>query len=147
VSRHIKPLLLATLGAAVGGAAGVLLFRWLYYYQAILMPLLPGAGLGFGCSFCARRKSSLRGVLCGILGVVLGLVAEWSIGLDKDIVFFVTHIHKLGTLELVFIVAGGLIAFWIGGGTIIERAPEPPQRFDSHTSTEHEGPATPETPT
>jgi hypothetical protein len=83
--------------------------------------ILPSAAVGLGGGILLRGKSNLFGALCGVSGLCLGLFTEWKFAPffdDPSFAYFITHLHKLDTcaVTLIMIVAGGLIAFWMGRG-------------------------------
>jgi hypothetical protein len=113
-------LLLSLIGAAVGGFLGVLAFRW-SLNQGFYGIVLPGAMVGIGCGLLSRDSSLVRGLLCGVAGVTLGLYVEWidlPFNEDDSLGYFVAHIHDLKPITLVMIGLGGLVAFWFGKGHV-----------------------------
>ncbi|MHC4176210.1 MAG: hypothetical protein ACYSWU_01815 [Planctomycetota bacterium] len=109
---------LGLLGAAGGGAIGYFVF-FLLARQGLYAIVLPGALLGLGCGALSRGKSNLLGVVCGLLGLLLGVFIEWRFApfvADNSLWFFVTHLDDLATIKLVMIALGGLFAFWFGRG-------------------------------
>ena len=63
-------------GGVVGGIAGYFLFGWLLRY-GLFAPVLPGALAGLGCGLLSRTDSTIRGILCAVLALVMGVVSEW----------------------------------------------------------------------
>ena len=68
---------LSLIGAAAGGAIGFFAFGWLLR-QGYYAMVLPGAMVGIGCGLLSRRDSLVRGILCGLAGLALGLFCEWK---------------------------------------------------------------------
>ena len=109
---------LGLLGAIAGGAAGYLAFLALARLGLYAL-VVPGALVGIGCGMLSRGKSNLLGVVCGLLGALLGVVAEWKsfpFVEDGSFWFFVVHLNDLSTATIIMIAAGGLFAFWFGKG-------------------------------
>lgn len=109
---------LGLLGAVGGGAVGYFAF-FLLARQGLYAMVLPGALLGLGCGALSGGKSNVLGVVCGLLGVLLGVVTEWRFApfaADESFSFFVTHLKDVRTMALVMIALGGLFAFWFGKG-------------------------------
>lgn len=109
---------LGLLGAVAGGAVGYFAF-FLLARQGLYAMVLPGALLGLGCGALSGGKSNVLGVVCGLLGVLLGVFTEWRFApfaADESFSFFVTHLKDVRTMALVMIALGGLFAFWFGKG-------------------------------
>ena len=51
-------------------------FQWIYDHGFYGM-MIPGALLGLGCGLLAQHASQIRGVLCALAGLGLGLFTEW----------------------------------------------------------------------
>ena len=74
--RHLISNLLGLVGAVIGGALGFYTFGWLLG-QGFYGLMIPGALLGLGCSLLAQHPSTIRGILCGLAALGLGLYTEW----------------------------------------------------------------------
>jgi len=101
------------LGAIAGGVLGYFGFQWIAG-QGLYALVLPGGLLGLGASF-PRNRSTLICVVCGVLALALGLVAEWRFApfiKDGSLGYFLTHAHQLRPITLIMIVAGAVIGFW-----------------------------------
>jgi hypothetical protein len=89
---------LGLLGAVSGGVAGFVVFGFLLRINLYGL-ILPGTLAGLGCSLLARHRSLPRGIACGALGLLLGLLAEWYnfpfVG-DSAYDAFREHLSKLG---------------------------------------------------
>jgi hypothetical protein len=113
---------LSVLGAALGGVLGHYAFRWIWS-QGFYAPMVPGGFLGMGCAALSGHKSTLRGMLCVVAGLGLGLFSRWTEDAGphadsfKD---FATHFYELRPLTLALLALGGLIAFWCGQGYVVE---------------------------
>ena len=108
----------AILGGAVGAIVGYAIFAWLVG-QGFYALAIPGAALGLGCGFATRRSSLPTGFVCGVLAVLLGLVAEWRFFpflKDDTFHYFVSHSHELKPLTWVMIAAGGIFGAYFGRG-------------------------------
>jgi len=109
---------LGVVGAVVGGVLGCLLFLAIAK-QGFYAIVLPGALVGFGCGGLSGRKSTSLGVLCGAIGLLAGVLAEWRFApfiKDKSLSVFLTHLHDLSGVTLVLIAVGACFAFWFGQG-------------------------------
>jgi hypothetical protein len=107
-------------GAVVGAFLGYLLFVAIAR-QGFYAIVLPGALAGVGCGALSGRKSNTLGIICGILGLIAGILAEWRFApfiADKSLFYFLTHLHELTpfTHTLVMILLGAAFAFWFGRG-------------------------------
>jgi hypothetical protein len=109
---------LGLLGAVGGGALGVLAF-YLLGRLGLYAIVLPGAMLGIGCGALLPDKSGAMGIICGLLGLLLGVFTEWCFApfaVDRSLWFFVAHLNGLPNVKLVMFAVGGLFAFWFGRG-------------------------------
>lgn len=107
---------LGVVGAAAGGVFGHVLFHWITR-QGFYALIVPGGMLGLGCNLLARHPSRPRGIACGVAALLLGVYTEWTwrkFNADGSFSFFLTHVYLLQPITLVMIVAGGLIAYWLG---------------------------------
>lgn len=100
--------------ACVGGLLGYLGFVQLLgqgYYALVL----PGGILGLAAGI-PRSRSRIVPILCGILAIWAGLLAEHRFApfvADRSLGFFLTHISDLKPMTLLLIGLGGLIGFWV----------------------------------
>jgi hypothetical protein len=81
------------------------------YYALVL----PGGLLGLVAGI-PRSRSLIVPVLCGILGIVAGLLAEHRFApfvADGSLTYFLTHANRLQPMTLFLIGLGGLIGFWV----------------------------------
>jgi hypothetical protein len=98
--------------------AGYFVFYWLYKngFYAIM---LPGLAMGMAAGWAAGGKSRTLGILCAIAAIPVGIYSEWTIGpfaKDPSLLFFITHVHHLRVVKLIFIGLGSAAAFWFGKG-------------------------------
>ena len=114
--RHLVSNGLGLVGAGIGGVLGFYTFGWLVG-QGFYGPMIPGALLGLGCSLLAQHSSTIRGVICGLAGLGLGLFAEWwfrPFNADESLSYFLKNLSSLSAITLPLIGVGALIAFWTG---------------------------------
>jgi len=110
--------LLGLAGAVGGGVLGYSLFV-VIVRQGFYAIVLPGALAGVGCGVLSGRKSNTLGIICGILGLIAGILAEWRFApfiADKSLFYFLTHIHELPRFTQGLILLGAAFAFWFGRG-------------------------------
>jgi hypothetical protein len=110
--------LFCVLGGVAGGFLGDLAFGWILR-QGFYALALPGAGIGIGCGLLSRRPSLLRGIICGVAAIPLGLYSEWRrfpLENDGSWGYFLAHALDLKPVTLGFIALGALLAFWFGKG-------------------------------
>jgi len=119
VARKILHGALSLIGAGLGGLLGHYLFRWIYA-QGFIAPVVPGAFVGLGCAALSRRTSLLRGILCGIAGIGMGLFSRWTVdghaglGFKEFVIGFDEYLSRVTE---VMIALGGLVSFWLGQGS------------------------------
>src|SRR5690242_13513243 len=107
-SRQITSNLLGLIGAVVGGVLGYYTFRWIYH-QGFYGMMIPGALVGLGCGLLAQHVSPIRGVVCALAALALGLFTEWSFfpfADDRSPAFFLKNIAALSPVTLGMIAAG-----------------------------------------
>ena len=109
----MKQNLLVLISAVAGGLIGYFGFLWIAQ-QGFYALVLPGGLLGIGASL-AQNRSTVLCVLCGVMALALGFLAEWRFApfiKDNSLEFFLQHIHQLRPITLIMIAAGGFIGFW-----------------------------------
>ena len=105
---------LVLLGAVIGGLLGYVVFKWLLG-QGFSGLMLPGGLLGMGAGFFKTPTKAVA-VVCGVMALLLGLVAEWSSSpfiADGSFGYFIAHVHELQPATLIMIAIGAAIGFWI----------------------------------
>ena len=106
--------LLTVACGCVGGLLGYLAFVQLLdrgYYALVL----PGGLLGLAAGI-PRSRSLIVPVLCGVLAIWAGLLAEHRFApfvADRSLGFFLTHVSDLKPMTIGLIGLGGLIGFWV----------------------------------
>jgi len=116
--NELLVILRGALGAAVGGAIGYFIFRWLAkngFYGMVI----PGALLGLAAGLAARGRSQALGIGCAIAALALSIIAEWSLFpfvKDASLAYFITHVHTLPAIKLVMMGFGVALAYWLGQG-------------------------------
>ena len=108
--------LLGLVGAALGAMAGYALFQWLVR-QNLYGLMIPGAMLGLGCSLLAQHRSPVRGIICGLAALILGLYTEWRFypfRADGGFPYLVAHFFDLKPITQLMIGVGAVFAFWMG---------------------------------
>jgi hypothetical protein len=108
--------LLGLVGAVVGGWLGYIAFKWIWA-QGFYALVVPGGLLGLGCGIAARHPSTIRGILCGVAALALGLYTEWTFYPFRDddsFSYLVLHAHQLKWVTLLMVALGGIVAYWSG---------------------------------
>src|SRR5580765_5049501 len=105
-------------GAAVGGALGYFLFRWLAQ-RGLFAHAVPGALVGLGAGLAAFRRSQILGIICAISAAILIVVAEWlraPMLKDDGLLYFVLHLHQMNNagVKLCMMGFGAACAYWFG---------------------------------
>jgi hypothetical protein len=115
VTRLIISYVLGLVGAVAGGILGYYTFMWIVD-QGFYGLMIPGALLGLGCGLLSQHRSQIRGVACGVAGLVLGLYTEWRFQdkADQSFAYLVSHVTDLKPITLVMIVLGAFFAYWLG---------------------------------
>jgi hypothetical protein len=115
MSRSVLSNVLGIVGAIGGGALGFFVYGWILS-QGFVAPFVPGGLLGLGCATLAGHRSAGRGIACGVGAVLLGFFADWwnFRWADPSLGYYITHIHHIAPIKLLMILAGGVIAYWVG---------------------------------
>jgi hypothetical protein len=116
--NHALILLRGLAGAAIGGAIGYFLFRWLAR-NGFYGIMVPGALLGLGAGLTAGGRSQPLAILCALAALGLAIFAEWSafpFVKDGSFSFFLAHVHQLPPIKLIMMGLGALCAYWFGQG-------------------------------
>jgi hypothetical protein len=113
-----KDGLLAGAGAVAGGVVGYFATWWIAR-QGFYALVLPGAALGLGGGLFVKDRSALRGVLCAVAAVLLGLFTDWRVEpfiADKSLTYYLTHLHQLQPITLIMVGLGAAFGFWLSVG-------------------------------
>jgi hypothetical protein len=132
-SRQITSNLLGLVGAVVGGVLGYYIFLWIVD-QGFYGLMIPGALLGLGCGLLSQHPSHLRGGLCAVAAIFLGMYAEWHFRwfkADESFGYLVTHFHQKQYLTLIMLVLGAFFAYWLGRDGGFARISGAQRRVDS----------------
>jgi len=116
MAKALVSHLLSMFGAALGGVAGFLLFRWLLS-QNLYGMIIPGALLGLGCQLLSLEGSKVRGGVCALGAVALGIYTEWSFFpflADDGFLYFLAHLGELKPITQIMLAAGGLLSYLLG---------------------------------
>ncbi|MCX6923955.1 MAG: hypothetical protein NT154_12215 [Verrucomicrobia bacterium] len=114
----MKNLLVGLAGAAAGGVVGYFAFLWIAR-QGFYALMLPGGLAGVGAGLFVSDRSVLRGILCGVFALGLGLLAEWRFApfiKDPGLVYFLAHLNQLQPITLLMIAGGGFLGYWLALG-------------------------------
>ena len=118
-------------GGIVGGVAGYFLVGWLAR-QGFYAVALPGVLLGIGGGWLGPGRSKVFSIVCGGVGLALGLLTEWGhfFSSNHSLGFFLAHVFDLPPISLIMIAVGALAAFWFTWRTRVRAAdrvqPPPP---------------------
>jgi len=124
-TARIRNLLAGLAGALAGGALGYFAFLWIAR-QGFYALMLPGGLAGLGAGLFVRDRSLLRGVLCGLFALGLGLFAEWRFApfiRDPGLGYFLAHVGDLRPITLLMIAGGAVLGYWLALGR--ESGPKP----------------------
>jgi hypothetical protein len=116
MDNRVVSTILGLVGGVVGGVVGYYLFGWIVR-QGFYGLIIPGAGIGLGCGLLARHPSRIRGIVCALAALGLGLYAEWKyfpFVADPSFGYLVSHVHELKPLTLFMIGVGAFLGFWLG---------------------------------
>jgi len=110
--------LLGLVGAVGGAAIGYFGF-FVLERQGFYGLILPGSLLGLGCGALSGGKSNALGIVCGVLGALVGIFTEWRFDpfmVNDSFGYFITHLHERQSTTLVLMAAGGFFGYWFGRG-------------------------------
>jgi hypothetical protein len=116
MNNRVVCMILGLFGGVVGGVIGYAVFGWIYR-QGFYGLIIPGAGIGLGSGLLARDRSLIRGIICGLAALGLGLYTEWKYSpfiADPSFGYLVAHAHELKPLTLLMIGVGTFLGFWLG---------------------------------
>jgi hypothetical protein len=109
-------ILRGVVGAVVGGVVGYFAFFWVAR-QGFYALALPGILLGAGCAALSTKKSTSRGVACGLAALAICVFTEWKFapnGNDPSLAYLVTHLPEQGKITLLLLALGGIAGYWFG---------------------------------
>ncbi|HWB59279.1 MAG TPA: hypothetical protein VG733_07295 [Chthoniobacteraceae bacterium] len=107
-TNQAQAIVFGLIGAAIGGCAGYFGFFWMVRQGFYALVLPPGL-LGFVAGLCARRRSVLLAVICGLAGLGLGLFADWKLEpfiADRGFGYYLAHIQQLRPVTLAMLAIG-----------------------------------------
>lgn len=112
---------LGLLGGVGGGLIGYHLFFWITR-QGLYGLVIPGAFVGLGCGLLSRHRSALRGGVCALGALGLGLYTEWKFEpfiADDRFGYLVTHFFQLRPMTQLMIGIAVIVAFYLGKDAMI----------------------------
>jgi hypothetical protein len=112
-SKQSQTIAFGLLGAAVGGGVGYFAFFWAAK-QGFYALALPGGLLGLAAGLCARERSPILAVICGVAGLFLGLFTEWHFApfvADQSLSYFLAHVHTLRPVTLLMLALGVFLSY------------------------------------
>jgi hypothetical protein len=119
----IMKLVPGLIAGAVGGVVGYALYKW-GLGQGLQAGVVPGAFIGLGSGLVSDRPSRVRGAICGIAALAVGIYAEWQnfpFNADGSLGYFLAHIHTLKPLVLIMIALGAFLGYRWGGDSFKPR--------------------------
>jgi uncharacterized membrane protein YeaQ/YmgE (transglycosylase-associated protein family) len=117
-TEGLDPIVLVKgiVGAAIGAAIGYFAFVKLSSINLYAF-MLPGALIGLGCGFMAKKNSNLLSGFCFLLAIVVSVLGEWNtlwFSEDESLGYFVQHIHESrGGFALFAVILNGVIGAWL----------------------------------
>jgi len=107
-------------GALAGAAIGIVVFTLLVRYVGVYAMAIPGALVGLICSYAARQRSLVLGIICALIAAATMILAEWwNFPFKKpneSLGFFLQNLGQLSSLFWISLLLGGGLAFWFGQG-------------------------------
>jgi hypothetical protein len=107
------------MGAILGAFAGSAIFVGLAKIGLYAL-IAPGALTGMGGAWLSRVYSPVVGVICIAVATAATILCEWFMFpfiVDGSLSYFVTHLHKLRTMAMLFGGIGIIVAFVFGKGS------------------------------
>jgi hypothetical protein len=111
-------IVLGLIGAAIGGTVGYFAFFW-FASQGFYALILPPGLMGLAAGFCARGRSTVLALICGIAGLMLALFTEWKFApfaADDSLAWFMTHLYQLKPVTLLMVGLGAVFSFRLAQG-------------------------------
>jgi hypothetical protein len=115
--ERVMDIVPGLIGATIGGVVGFFAYEW-GLQQSLKAGVVPGALVGLGSGLLSSRPSRIRGILCGLGALALGLYAEWRFNpfrADGSFGYFLAHVHQLNVLVIIMIVLGTFLGWRWGG--------------------------------
>jgi len=115
MKRNFMDIVPGLIGATIGGIVGTFAYLW-GLDQSLKAGVVPGAFVGLGAGLLSARPSRIRGVICGVAALGLGLYLEWKhFAVGDTFGFFLTHLHQRLPLSLIMLALGTFLGFGWGG--------------------------------
>lgn len=112
----IKSLATGILGGIAGGIAGGFICKFLAS-QGLYGVALPGALVGLGFAFSARKRHIGLGIVSGILGLLAGLLTQWKVySSEPSFLKLVGELKDYHFVTWIMLGIGTAMAFSIGMG-------------------------------
>ena len=116
----VMDLIPGLVGATIGGVVGYFAFDWAFSQQ-LRAGVIPGAFVGLGGGLLSSNRSVIRGVMCSIGALGVGLFADWKhfpMVADKSFGYLVTHVFEKPPLVLIMLALGTFLGFRWGGDSL-----------------------------
>ena len=116
--KSIARVLLASLVGLCGGVLGHFIFIWMAQ-QGFYALLIPGAFVGMGAAMILKERSVPLMIICGVLGLALGILSEWRLSpfiADHSLSYFITHFFDLRPLTRIMVLLGAACAAYLARG-------------------------------
>ena len=112
----IKRFAKGMVGGAVGGWIGFFACQWMAD-QEFYTVVLPGAFVGLGFAFAARKKHLLFGIVSAIMGLLAGLITQWKVYSNEPSFFkLVGELKDYSLVTWILLGLGVALAFSFGLG-------------------------------
>ena len=111
-------IVLGIIAAIIGGCAGYFAFHWIIR-QGFYALIVPAGMLGLAAGYGVRDRSQPFAIACGVAGLGLGMLTEWTYApflADGSFLFFVTHLHNKRPLTLIMLAIGTVISYRLALG-------------------------------
>ena len=98
-------------GAAIGGILGYAIFYGIAqvgFYAVLFI----GFGVGNGFSYGYRRSSQVASIACGVVALIVSVVADWHVRSNQGLVDHVKNLQDDGVFLLAMIALSGLAGYW-----------------------------------
>ncbi|MFN0022039.1 MAG: hypothetical protein ACKVP0_27640 [Pirellulaceae bacterium] len=118
-SSHPLAMVRGVGGALAGAVIGTVVFTLLVRYVGVYAMAIPGALVGLICSYAARQRSLVLGIMSALFAAATMIIAEWwnfPFKKDESLGFFLRNLGQLSSLFWISLLLGGGLAFWFGQG-------------------------------